>query len=341
MLEEYDIANRLLGVTADNASNNSKMMEYMELYYSENYPDTGFSVAWNQVECMSHVFNLGAQQLLKEFKQPVEKDNYEASSDSSEDMVSAISRLAFLCRKIRLSPKLRRLMEKICKEKGVQYLVPIIDVITRWNSTFDMLVRAKVIREVISDTMYQNKDNQTIKLILTEDDWNCVTQLIEVLEPLKEATLLASCNGESLMVINMFLHNMIPLYHYCTTKLQGSFTSFNRDDDIYVGIKAAVEKLNHYYDKISPMAGIALILDPTRKQQYLTNSLKWKKPWVDSVIGHFKSSFEYYRSKKGDANPVQISIGTSMGGFGEFEKKQRLMECNTDLKSMFDTSMPL
>ena len=124
VLEDFGIADRLLAVTADNASNNSTMMAYMEKYYKENYPDAGFSVAWNQVECMAHVLNLGAQQILKNFKQPVDKDTYEASSDSSDDMVTAISRLSFLCRKIRLAPKLRRLLEKVCNEKEVKYLVP-------------------------------------------------------------------------------------------------------------------------------------------------------------------------------------------------------------------------
>ena len=47
-----------------------------------------------------------------------------------------------LARKIRLSPKLQCLLEKICKEKDVKYVVPIIDVHTRWNSTYDMLVRS-------------------------------------------------------------------------------------------------------------------------------------------------------------------------------------------------------
>ena len=66
------------------------------------------------------LFFLGAQQILKEFKQPVDKDIYEAGSDTSDDMVTAVSRLSFLCRKIRLAPKLRRLMQKVCNGMKVQ-----------------------------------------------------------------------------------------------------------------------------------------------------------------------------------------------------------------------------
>jgi hypothetical protein len=99
LLEDYGIAPRLLGVTADNASNNTTMLEYVETYYDEKYPDSCFSRQWNQVECMAHVLNLGAQQIFKNFKQIVDKDEYIVNS--ADPLVTAVSRLAFLCRKMR------------------------------------------------------------------------------------------------------------------------------------------------------------------------------------------------------------------------------------------------
>jgi hypothetical protein len=107
VLEDLQIADRLLGVTADNASNNSTMMAKLELYYTETYPDAGFSVSWNQVECVAHVINLAAQEILKGFKQPVDADTYEPDADSRDRLVNAVSRLSFLVRKIRRSPKMR------------------------------------------------------------------------------------------------------------------------------------------------------------------------------------------------------------------------------------------
>ncbi len=324
VLEDFGIADRLLGVTADNASNNSTMMAHMEDYYSEKYPEAGFSVAWNQVECMAHVLNLGAQEILKEFKQPVEKENYELGSDSSDDMVTAVSRLSFLCRKIRLAPKLRRLLEKVCIEKEVKYLVPIIDVVTRWNSTYDMLVRAVEIKDSMSDTFYRHKDRDLINLVLSEEDWNCVSQLIEVLEPLKEATLLASQNGESLMVTNV-----IPIFNYCSDMLGESLKNFDNSDDIYIGIESAIEKLNHYYDKISPMVGIALLLNPSLKKQMLTESLQWEQEWVDSVMDHFMSSFDHYKRKLNFSNPssqastITTPVVQVLNGFAKYKNKKR------------------
>jgi hypothetical protein len=123
VLEDFGIAERLLGVTADNASNNTTMMSHMEQYYKEKYPNAGFSVIWNQIECLAHVLNLGAQQIFKNFKVPIDAETYEPGLTSMilDCMVSALSRLSFLCRKIRLSPKMRRLLKKISQEQ-VKYI---------------------------------------------------------------------------------------------------------------------------------------------------------------------------------------------------------------------------
>jgi hypothetical protein len=90
------------------------------------------------------------------------------NSESADKFVTALSRLAFLVRKIRKSPKLRRIMAKICEDRGIPILVPVIDVKTRWNSTFDMIIRALKIREEISDTIYASKDNSLINLLLDD-----------------------------------------------------------------------------------------------------------------------------------------------------------------------------
>jgi hypothetical protein len=46
-----------------NASNNLTMMAHIPSYYDANYLEAGFTVAWNQVECMAHVLNLGSQRI--------------------------------------------------------------------------------------------------------------------------------------------------------------------------------------------------------------------------------------------------------------------------------------
>jgi hypothetical protein len=180
-----------------------------------------------------------------------------------------------------------------------------------------MLVRAISIRDVMSDTFYRFKDNDLIKLVLEDKDWECVEQLINILGPLKEATLLASQDGESLMVTKM-----LAVYEFCVVSLEESLSRFNSDDDIHIGIEGALEKLVHYYDQISPMIGIASILDPAKKKQFLSSCLRWKQTWVESVMENFKGSYKFYRQKSPEQAPV-ISAVTSLGRYGEFIKKQR------------------
>ena len=155
-----------------------------------------------------------------------------------------------------------------------------------------MLVRAIRIKDVLVDTIYQHKDNSFIALLLSDDDWKCISQLVEILEPLKQVTLSASANSHALCITNV-----IPMYDFCVESLSENKQKFQPEDDIYIGIEAAVEKLTHYYDKVSPMVGIALILDPRFKKVYLKDELNWQDDWVESVVENFNSAFEFYKTK--------------------------------------------
>jgi hypothetical protein len=82
-----------------------------------------------------------------------------------------------------------------------------------------------------------------------------------------------------------------------TELLKEAKVKFDEDEDIYVGIEAEVEKLTHYYDQLSPMVGISLILDPTMKKDYLADELEWEKTWTDTVFGHFNDAFTIYKAR--------------------------------------------
>ena len=63
---------------------------------------------------------------------------------------------------------------------------------------------------------------------------------------------------------------------------------FDVSDDIYIGIHAVIEKLEHYYDKLSPVVGIAVILDPRMKKKFLVDCLKWEDEWVETIEKQFE-----------------------------------------------------
>ena len=53
-----------------------------------------------------------------------------------------------LISKIRHSPQRQEKLSSKCEYHGINDLKPILDVPTRWNSTFDMINRALLLKEV-------------------------------------------------------------------------------------------------------------------------------------------------------------------------------------------------
>jgi hypothetical protein len=56
------------------------MLTELERFYADNYPNCGFSLTMNKVECMAHVLNLAAQEILKFFKLDVDAEYAENDS---------------------------------------------------------------------------------------------------------------------------------------------------------------------------------------------------------------------------------------------------------------------
>ena len=63
----------------------------------------------------------------------------------------------------------------------------ILDVKTRWNSTYAMLKRVVDLKPAIE--MYVATDSNLKKLSLSNDEWNSVSQIVALLKPLYTATL--------------------------------------------------------------------------------------------------------------------------------------------------------
>ena len=65
-----------------------------------------------------------------------------------------------------------------------------------------MLVRAIEYKEIINSTIYQQTDKKLKKIVLEEEEWACLDDVVEVLHSLKEVTLEVSKKGASLSITN-------------------------------------------------------------------------------------------------------------------------------------------
>lgn len=76
---------QLLSITCDNASNNDKMIEHLSILV-ENFPGPA-----NQTRCFTHILNLVAKSILRQFD--VAKKS-EGNPDDSDDAVRELAALA-------------------------------------------------------------------------------------------------------------------------------------------------------------------------------------------------------------------------------------------------------
>jgi len=132
ILAEFGIQNKVLGITVDNASNNNAMMRAAESDVSNTFS------TFAHIRCFAHVVNLRA------------KDALAVISDDLENLRTII-------RNIRASPQNSEAYENIAEvsmdedldEYTTKSYKPVLDVATRWNSTYYMLKRACKLKSAI------------------------------------------------------------------------------------------------------------------------------------------------------------------------------------------------
>ena len=82
--------------------------------------------------------------------------------------------------KVRSSPQRRERFKQQCNATNIPELELIPDVKTRWNSTEMMIERALKLREALHNLASSDRDLS--KYLLSEDEWNCVVEIHELLQ---------------------------------------------------------------------------------------------------------------------------------------------------------------
>lgn len=202
---------KILGITLDNAPSNNTLFEFLMMITDDISEDTC------HIRCLAHIINLGAQDILALLKVPNDEDddgydynneqlddidlNYEIDDDEEdvEDEVNeqqksrgqtVIIKLRYVVRKIRKSVKLRQKLQKLCNLYNIKYLVPIIDVKTRWNSSYYMILRAEYLLTPLRNLCSNEKSLQS--KMLTDTDWEVLSDIQTLLKKFERATNLVS-----------------------------------------------------------------------------------------------------------------------------------------------------
>lgn len=150
--KEWGLENRVAACTSDNATDITKAVDLC---------------LWRHIRCFAHRLNLVVQQALKEIQEVKEK-------------VGGI--VAHFKKSSQAAAKLKSIQERLgCTPP----LVLIQDVVTRWNSTFEIFQRVLDLKIPLSTTLTETNCNE----YLTNNDWNIISKACKLLKPFKEITV--------------------------------------------------------------------------------------------------------------------------------------------------------
>ncbi|GES98509.1 zinc finger BED domain-containing protein RICESLEEPER 2-like [Rhizophagus clarus] len=99
---------------------------------------------------------------------------------SNEEVGSLIRKLRTLVKKIKVSPQQKNKFKAQCKAANIPNLNVMLDVHTRWNSTYDMLVKVRKLKEPLNTL--SNSDPTLRPFTINEKKWVHLLKIEELLK---------------------------------------------------------------------------------------------------------------------------------------------------------------
>lgn len=192
ILEDFDIYSKVRTLTTDAGKNMINSVEELGILGKKFYTNTPNDIT--HIPCAAHQLNRIVNSGLEEFECGSEK---------------TISKLRQLISKIKRSPKLKEELECFSVKLNEKAMKLILDVPTRWNSTFDMLSRAISMRNSINMFIKENKKLKD--LFITDEDWGLFKELVKLLKPFYDTTKKLCSSSQVTLPFRNFLFSQIEL----------------------------------------------------------------------------------------------------------------------------------
>jgi zinc finger BED domain-containing protein 1 (E3 SUMO-protein ligase ZBED1) len=149
VLEEFNISTKIIALTTDNDS----AMLACGREIADTFDNEISLMNFSHYRCAAHVLNLGVKKGLETVNSSITK---------ARKITCMIKNSTVLCDSLRA----------FCTLKNVKYLKPILDVDTRWNSTYYMLERFKKLEPALALLV---ADNRSINALYPDDeDWSSI-----------------------------------------------------------------------------------------------------------------------------------------------------------------------
>lgn len=153
----FSLSGKVTAITTDNAESNIVAMREL--------PEGPFKVS--HVRCVAHVIHL-------------------CVTDGLLTLRPQLKKIRNLMIFLKNSPKQEEKLRLQTVTLGLDFLRPLRDVKTRWNSTYEMIRRALIMRPVLQYLVNHDKDFEDH--IIDEADWLLMRGLEDVLKPYADAT---------------------------------------------------------------------------------------------------------------------------------------------------------
>ncbi|CAD6978849.1 unnamed protein product [Tilletia controversa] len=210
----------------------------------------------------------------------------------NKEIAAAMKKMAWLATLLRYSPYKRRMFQRHCAKMGCEEPHTLLrDVVTRWDSTKDMIQRGlKLWQGILSFTEAANSPIPADKKLKRSDESD-FRKLLELLTPIAKATKKFSDKQAPNIgdVIGMF------------EDLDKHFDQVSRADDIEEVWKQAAARghfMSAKYYGLTDQANVIVLgtlLHPNYRKHALS-LLKWPRDWQNAAVAQLRKVFvEYYQ----------------------------------------------
>lgn len=204
-----------------------------------------------------------------------------------------IEKFRTVAKAFKRSQRRLRDLESYCKDHNEKFRSPMVDVATRWNSTYDMIDRLFSMRRTISYLIdkpkyLEDKENRGLQVHITNMEWDAIRRLRDVLVPFQEATLMLS--GSSYVTLSLALPILFTLQNDVINVI-------NSDEDVLETSGWSVEGMTATFNKYLELmvtnkaAVIATVLDPRFNSRFFvgrTPNQSQVESWVKGEYDKIK-----------------------------------------------------
>jgi hypothetical protein len=216
------------------------------------------------------------------------------------------------------------LLAKQSEIEQKRLLQPKVDIEIRWNSTYDMILRAIRLRIPLKSWLetQMEKDPSLDRLTLTNTDWKKLKYLIILLHPFAIYTNLIGSTKDTTINHTWNIYNRL-FSHLEETKATLSKKNTTENPwihEFFAPINAGFDMLKRYYTStggiVESQYAIAGILDPSQKlDMFKTNDWKAydKKRYETIFVKHWDTYYKEYESTQVyDENDEDTEITQSL-----------------------------